>query len=107
MTKLENKVLCSHIAVDCVENDKQDIKMGGPQFIDYDFYVKNEETQEMIGFIKSVIEETGTPLLNVYKAGTVEKTEDKVWTKDRIHKCISNNEAGIDKHLFTEPSKNL
>lgn len=94
------EIICSHIAVDCVENDKQDIRMGGPQYIGYDFYVKKEDAKEMKDFILKTLKKFGVPIESIYVAGTVVKEESKVWTKEKIHKCIANNEAGIDSNLI-------
>ena len=103
----DNEVVCSHIAVDCVENDSQDIRIGGPQYIGYDFYVEREKAEEMIEFIEKVLERTGAPLLSIYVAGTVVKEKEDVWTKEKINKCISNNEGGIEKEYFKQEGRSF
>ena len=104
MNKLDNEVICSQIVVDCAPNDNQDIRMGGPQYLGYDFFVLREQADEMLEHVKNVIHQTGAPLIRAYIGDTVVKTTDQVWTKERIAKCIQNNEADIDTHLF---EKNL
>ena len=100
MNKDEKKVLCTCIMVDCVRNDKQDIKCGGPQFLGYDFYVRIEETKEIITFIKKTMNELGVPLINIRLQKDVMKKESSIWTKERIKSCIVNNEAEIPYECF-------
>jgi hypothetical protein len=102
---MEKEILCTHIAVDCVRNDKQDIRIGGPEFIGYDFYVDKNETKEMKKFIINTLREFGTPLENIYVEGTVTKNQAKVWTKDKIYNCIKNNEAGIENEYFEKTNE--
>ena len=44
-------IRCSKISVDCVSNDPVDIRCGGPEFLGFDFYVREENTKEMTKFI--------------------------------------------------------
>lgn len=82
-------VNCSKISVDCVYNDPVDVRCGGPKILGFDFYVKNEETEEMIIFIKETLKETKVPLMSI---GVIQKdlflAEKEIWTKTKIVECI-------------------
>ena len=76
---------CSKISVDCVYNDPVDIRCGGPEILGFDFFVKGNETESMIIFIKKALNEANIPLISI---GVVEKNiflrENQVWTKEKI-----------------------
>lgn len=50
--KNEKMISCSHISVDCVVNDPVDVRCGGPDFLGFDFFVRQEETDYMMQAIK-------------------------------------------------------
>lgn len=85
---MDNNVLCSVIAVDCVPNDPVDIRCGGPTMLGFDFAVKENETEEMIDYIIDCLKEHHVPLVNIFVSGKVNKPADKVWTKETIEKEI-------------------
>lgn len=94
---MEKKIIeCVHIAIDCQENDRQDIRMGGPQYLGYDFYVEKAKAKEMLAYITKTMKTLKIPLLDIRNAGKVYKEEHQVWTEERIHKCLANNEAGLE-----------
>ena len=92
------KIDCYKIVVDCQYNDEVDIRCGGPYSLGYDFFVEVSVVDEMIDFVKETCEKLGVPVLALYydKLETFEKEQDKVWTKEKIYKCIENNEAVLD-----------
>ena len=53
---MTNNITCNKIAVDCVHNDPVDIRCGGPLYLGFDFFVKKEETDEMIEYIMNLID---------------------------------------------------
>ena len=85
---MTNNITCNIIAVDCVHNDPVDIRCGGPLYLGFEFFVKKEETDEMIEYIISELVENGIPYMNIYKTIQVEREPEGVWTKERIHNCI-------------------
>ena len=92
------KIECCRIYVDCQENDPVDIKCGGPACLGYDFLVDKSKVDEMMDFIKETCNKLDVPILALYcdKWSTIEKEQEKVWTKERIYKCIERNEAGLN-----------
>lgn len=92
------KVNCYKINVDCQENDSVDIRCGGPLCLGYDFYVAEDKVEEMMDFIKETCTKLHVPIMALYydKEIIYEKDAKKVWTKDKIYKCIENNEADLD-----------
>ena len=92
------KIDCYKIVVDCQYNDEVDIRCGGPYSLGYDFFVEKSQVEEMIDFVKETCEKLGVPILALYydKLETFKKEQNKVWTKEKIYKCIENNEAGLD-----------
>ena len=54
---MEKKLIkCSRIGVDCVANDPVDIRCGGPEYLGFDFNVREEETEDMIQDKRSIKE---------------------------------------------------
>ena len=100
---MENKLIkCSRISVDCVVNDPVDIRCGGPEYLGFDFNVKEDETEEMKKFIEMTLETFGIPLINLYHSKTNLIEEKYVWTKEKIVEEIQKD-ANYLKH---EASRN-
>ena len=85
-----NLINCSKISVDCVINDPVDVKAGGPEYLGFDFFVKNTETMEITKFIIQTLNEFNIPLISI---GVIQKnillTEKEIWDKNRIAECIA------------------
>ena len=86
-----NLIRCSHINVDCVANDPVDIRCGGPEYLGFDFNVREEQTEEMKKFIAGTLEILKVPLTNLYVSGTIDLSEENVWTKEKIVKAIKDD----------------
>ena len=83
---------CRRISVDSVYNDPVDIRCGGPEYLGFDFFVKEEEVKEMTVFIADTMNKYGVPLYGMSVVGLpVSLSENKVWTKERIESCIQND----------------
>jgi hypothetical protein len=80
----ENEFLGVKISVDCCDNDPVDIRCGGPDYLGYDFFVRAEDKEEMIEFIKEKIEEFGLPLQAIYAWGERVYPINILWTKGKI-----------------------
>ena len=74
------------IVVDCERNDIVDIKCGGPHILGYDFYVEDENVNELIEFIKEMLKKYKQPLMRISTIKNVTCT--KTWDKENIEKCI-------------------
>jgi len=100
---MENKLIkCSKIGVDCVANDPVDIRCGGPEYLGFDFNVREEETEEMKKFIAVTLETLEIPLANLYVYGNPELEEKNVWDKKRIVEAIQKDA----NYLKSEASRN-
>ena len=86
-----NLIRCSQISVDCVSNDPVDIRCGGPEYLGFDFNVKEEQTEEMKKFIAVTLKTLEVPLANLYVSGTIDLSEKDVWTKERIVKAVKDD----------------
>lgn len=83
---------CRKISVDSVYNDPVDIRCGGPEFLGFDFFVKEEEVKDMAVFIADTMNKYGVPLNGMNVVGLpVSLSENKVWTKERIESCIQKD----------------
>lgn len=96
------KIKCRKISVDSVYNDPVDIRCGGPEYLGFDFFVKEEEVKEMTTFIAESLNKYGVPLKDMYIVGsTCLLSEDKVWTKERIDECIKKDAS----YLISESNR--
>ena len=76
------------IVVDCERNDPVDIKCGGPYILGYDFFVEDNNVDEVKEFIKIKLKEYRQPLMGI---SVIDVNYDcKVWDKEMIEKCIKN-----------------
>lgn len=85
-----SQIKCHKISVDCIKNDPVDVRAGGAEILGYDFFVDTQESEMLVGVIKSTIEELKLPLIgiNVLEGETYQLSEADVWRKDRIVQCI-------------------
>ena len=97
-----NNIRCTKISVDCVYNDPVDIRCGGPEYLGFDFFVKEEDVQMMKEFITITLNSLEIPLISIYESGFVNLSPNKVWTKERIFECIKKDES----YLKYEASRN-
>lgn len=79
-----NQYHCAKIAVDCTKNDPVDYRAGGPEWLGFDFFVKSQDTEDMIEYISSVLSQLNIPENEIYIKGFVSLPESSVWTKERI-----------------------
>lgn len=77
------------IEVDVKENDRVDIRCGGPQYLGFDFYVDADEKPDAIRkFVQDCLKKEG---INDYLHLFVDSTTSEVphiWTRDQIIECI-------------------
>lgn len=93
---------CSKICVNCVANDPVDIRCGGPEYLGFDFSVKEEETDEIKKFIVLTLESLEIPLTKIYVGEKTTLTEKDVWTKERIVEEIKKDAS----YLQSEARRN-
>ena len=94
---------CKKISVDSVVNDPVDVRAGGPEYLGFDFFVKESELKEMAVFISDTLNEYGVPLENMCVSDkSLLLSEDKVWTKDKIKKCVCRDAS----YLISEGKRN-
>ncbi len=90
---------CIKIEVNCVNNDPVDIKIGGPYFLGFDFFVLESEVEAKIEFIKEHLLMENIPLINIvthdkiWNDNTEEfdyilLTDQNIWNDERINNCI-------------------
>ena len=89
--KVENKIKCNTINVDCVVNDPVDVRRGGPEYLGFDFFVREEQTNETMAFIIDTLTNYEIPILNIKISDTLYLNNNEVWTKEKITKCICDN----------------
>ena len=83
---------CRKISVDSVYNDPVDVRCGGPVFLGFDFFVKEEEVKDMAIFIADTMNKYGVPLSDMNVVGApVSLSENKIWTKEKIEAAIKKN----------------
>lgn len=90
------------ISVDCVPNDPVDIRCGGPEYLGFDFFVREEETEILKEFISITLNNFEIPITNIYVSNFLDLSPNEVWNKERIVECIKK-EVDYLKH---EASRN-
>lgn len=97
-----NLISCSKICVDCVPNDPVDIRCGGPDYLGFDFFVKEELTEEIKKFISITLETLDVPLTRMYISEKIKLIEKDIWTKERIVETIKKEAS----YLQSEARRN-
>ena len=84
-----------------------DIRCGGPLFLGFDFYVRYEDTEEMLRFIEEAIKEFDIPLINLSQGEKIMVEKKNVFTKARIVAFIKKDseylkeEAKVKEKVYT------
>ena len=73
------------IVVDCERNDLEDIRCGGPQYLGFDFFIKDEEAEELKQVVMQELRNNEIPYISI-SIENVPKIE--TWGKEEIIKCI-------------------
>jgi len=97
-----NLINCLKIHVDCVANDPVDIRSGGPDFLGFDFNVKEAESEDMKKFISVTLDTLDVPLIRMYVGARTTLGEKDVWTKERIVEAIKKDAS----YLQSEARRN-
>lgn len=84
-------IRCDKIGVDCVINDPVDVRIGGPEYLGFDFFVPEEKTEEMKKFICDCLIKYEVPLISIYNCGKIDLDRKWVWNKEKIEKSIIAN----------------
>lgn len=79
-----------HIIVDCEQNDKVDMRCGGPATLGYDFFVNDEDLSSMVDYILKQLKKNHQPCIGIHWVDISKGTEEKykLWDKDSIRECI-------------------
>ncbi|MBR4178199.1 MAG: hypothetical protein IKR57_02480 [Bacilli bacterium] len=81
-------IKCDKIGVDCVYNDPVDIRAGGPEYLGFDFFVPEDETENMKKYICDCLIKYGVPLISIYDYEKCFLNENMVWDKVKIESSI-------------------
>ena len=74
------------VVIDCKQNDWDDIKYGGPQYLGFDFIVDSSENNEDLEkFIRNKLKIYGHGCLGIK---IYDMDNPKVWSRDEIENCI-------------------
>ena len=88
---MDKLIRCSNISVDCALNDPVDIKCGGPEYLGFDFFVKEEQTEEMKNFVIELLNKYEVPFISISTYGRRNLKEESIWSKERIEESISRD----------------
>lgn len=87
----EQTYKCAKLSVDCTPNDPVDIKAGGPEWLGFDFFVKDTQAEEYIQYIKATLISLDIPLNSIYISDYFLLTEKELWNKERIYNVIKKD----------------
>lgn len=81
------------VIIDCEQNDWDDIRYGGPQFLGFEFIVdSSENNEELERFLRKTLKIAGHDCIGIK---IYELDPPKVWTKEEMEKCIKNTTFAI------------
>lgn len=84
-------IRCAKIGVDCTKNDPVDIKAGGPEWLGFDFFVKAQDTADIMEYISSVLASLNIPEKSIYISDFYNLSETAVWNKEKIYETIKKD----------------
>lgn len=80
------------ISIDTKENDRVDIRCGGPPLLGFDFTIDaDEDVKEITSFIKETFSEFKKSYIRLsVSSSTCEVSRSSIWSRDKIKKCIKD-----------------
>lgn len=78
------------ISVDCEKNNSKDVMAGGPEYLGYDFVVKEEDVEEMRHKIAVLIKKQNQPLIRTYVKYNENIKAEHIWSLKEIETCVIN-----------------
>ena len=96
-------VRCTKIGVDCVKNNPENIRMGGPEYIGFVFNVSRRNTEYMKEFIIDTLLGYEVPIYMVKVLGESHVEMNKVSDERTIAKAIRDHAAELQE--FAENQK--
>ena len=74
------------VIIDCERNDWDDIRIGGPMWLGFDFVVKDDiDKAELRQFLEEKLKQYGRPIVSIEM---FDLSEPKTWTKEMMEECI-------------------
>ncbi len=93
--KQESKVLGTVISVDCIDNTPERIKKGGPKKLGFDFTVRKESANEMMGHIKDMLDAFELPIEAIYYSGESYVNPNWINSLEEIFEMICDESGNI------------
>ena len=97
---MDDIILCAEIAVECVKNDPEAINNGEPKYLGFVFYVKRNEADGMIQFIRETLDALSVPYEDVCVFRSISMPLVRVWDKESIEARIRR-----DANYFIEEKR--
>ena len=73
------------VIIDCKQNDWDDIKYGGPQFLGFDFKVDDsEDDKELEAWLRKTLKKYGHNIISI----KIYKIDENTWTREKMEECI-------------------
>jgi len=94
---INNIIIGRKISIDCVKNKKTNIKLGEPEYLGFDFFIKNDDAKKMKQFIISTLKKLNVPVLNISISKPYKISNEMIWSKERIFDVINNNTDMLQK----------
>ena len=88
---MDDIIFCATIGVDCIKNDWENIERGEPKYLGFVFYVKREETENMMEFIKETLENFHVPYEDIYVYNSISMPIVRVSDKGKIFDTIERS----------------
>lgn len=80
-------LILKKIVVDCERNDPVDIRIGGPQYLGFDFFVKDEDVDTLREVILAELHKNKIPCISI-SIEEETRSNAKIWDKEKIIECI-------------------
>ena len=100
------KVHCTKIGVDCVKNNPENVRLGGPEYIGFVFNVSRRNTEYMKEFIIDTLLGYEVPIYMVKELGEDQVEMNKVSDEGTIARAIREHASEIQEFAENQNRNN-
>ena len=100
------KVHCTRIGVDCVKNNPENIRMGGPEYLGFIFNVSKRNTEYMKEFIVEALLGYEVPIYAIKVLGEAQVEMNKVSDERTVAKAIRDHAAKLQEFAENQNRNN-
>lgn len=99
---------CLKLSIDCYKNDDiENLKNGGPEYVGYDFFIKPEHKNFILILTKNILDLLAIPYKKIYIDGTTKAKANEISTIEDIYDKLKKEQSKFNINKIKRKEKKL